>query len=87
MVPLLRSDRVQITIVGEVCAEGLLQEAGNLLLRASSILLAGVETVMTAASLMSCPMRRVPNIMRVDARHVLETVRMVLARLKNNSPP
>lgn len=87
MVPLPRSDRVEVTIVGEACAEGPLQEAGNLLLRASSILLAGVETVMIAASLMSCLMRRVPNIMQVDARHVPETVRTVLPRSKNNSPP
>lgn len=84
MVPLLPSDRVQITIVGEACAEGLLQEAENLLLRASSILPAGVETVMIAASLMSCLLCQVPNTM---ARHVLETVRMVLIRSKNDSPP
>lgn len=83
---LLRSDRVHITIVGEACAEGLSQEAGNMLLRASSILLAGVEMVTIAASLMLYLICRVST-MQVDAHHVHETVPMVSIRLKNNSLP
>lgn len=57
-----------------------------MLLRASSILLAGVEMVTIAASLMLYLICRVST-MQVDAHHVHETVPMVSIRLKSNSLP